>query len=66
MVIVTAAVWERIRDDFSENEKEQLRGATCGDSICPRGAILDEETLGAELRAKIQRLNKRGRHDAIR
>jgi hypothetical protein len=59
-IIVTSATWDRIRDHFSEDEKELLRGATVAQVICPQGAMIDEDLLVGPLRAKLKRWNIRG------
>lgn len=53
-MLLTMATWETMRENFSEEEKMQINVAICGETICPRGCILDVEKLGPELAAKIQ------------
>jgi hypothetical protein len=57
-LLITSQTWDRIRDFFSEEEKQQMRDVIVGQAICPAGSFVDEERLGAELRAKIEKLNK--------
>ena len=45
--------WEGIRDQFSEEEKAQLRKAVTGETICPRGFSIDETRLDVALEFKI-------------
>jgi hypothetical protein len=59
-IIVTSATWDRIRDHFTEDEKELLRTATVSQVICPQGALIDEDLLVAPLQAKLKRWNIRG------
>ena len=54
-MIVTLATWERIRDQFTEDEKATLRSATTGEVICPAGAVLDVAKLDAGLADKLTR-----------
>jgi hypothetical protein len=42
-----------VREWFDEGDKAQLNSAITGESICPRGNMIDETTLKPELRAKI-------------
>ena len=44
-MLISDALWAKIRDRFTEEEKELLRGAFCGETICPRGVVVDEEKL---------------------
>lgn len=34
--------WDRIRLNFTQEEKDQLNAAITGETICPRGCIIDE------------------------
>jgi phage gp29-like protein len=34
--------WEWMRLNFTEEEKQELRAAVTGESICPRGWIIDQ------------------------
>lgn len=54
MLLITAVAWDQIREQFNEDEKQQLRDASAGESICPRGAFIDEDRLGREMRAKLK------------
>jgi hypothetical protein len=55
-MLITAVAWEQVREHFSDDEKQQLREATDGESICPRGAFVDEERLSEQLRRKLKAL----------
>jgi hypothetical protein len=46
--------WDRIRAQFSEDEKAKLNAAITGEVICPRGCSLDDEKLGPELAKKLK------------
>ena len=47
--------WDKIREQFSEDEKMLLRAAVTGEVFCPwRGWVLDPDRLEAELRKKIE------------
>jgi len=52
-MLVRDFTWEAIRAQFSEEEKVELRAAMCGQAICPRGVILDEDEVNAILRDKL-------------
>ena len=47
--------WERIRGNFSEEEKSILNANITGETICPRGIVIDEEKAG-EVAKKILNL----------
>jgi len=57
-VIITLARWERIRDLFSEDEKDALNAAKTFEVICPRGIGIDESQLSTAIRAKLDRAPK--------
>jgi hypothetical protein len=60
--------WEEVREWFSEDERLDLNLAIVGESVCPKGAILDETKLSPALREKVafhfQRTERR-RQDEI-
>lgn len=39
--------WERIRENFTEMEKKLLNEAISGETVCPRGCIVDEDKAGS-------------------
>ena len=47
--------WERIRGNFSEEEKSILNANITGETICPRGIVIDEVKAG-EVAKKILNL----------
>jgi hypothetical protein len=53
-MIVRDSEWEHIRMAFSEDEKVQLRAAIRGEAICPRGVIVDLDSLPESLRQKLE------------
>lgn len=53
-MFIRDTIWERIRGLFEEAEKVQLRTAVTGETICPRGFIIDEEQLAPELLARLK------------
>lgn len=57
-LLITKQAWDRIRDFFSEEEKQQLRDVAQGEAICPPGHFIEEDRLGTALCAKIEKLNK--------
>lgn len=55
-MLITDAFWKIHRDEFTEGEKEKLREAECGQTICPRGVIIDDALISSELSTKIVEL----------
>lgn len=53
-MLITEMLWQKIRTQFTEEEKTQMNDAFCGQVICPRGVILDEAALSAELLEKLK------------
>ena len=53
-MLIREEKWELIRHLFSEEEKEILRGFIIGESICPRGWILDQDALPQSLEVKLK------------
>ena len=52
-MLLTVEMWNRIRDQFSEEEKTILNAAIAGEVICPRGCSVDTERLGQALALKL-------------
>lgn len=52
-MLIFDATWARIRERFTEEEKQKLREVYLGESICPRGMVIDEAKLDEALRAKV-------------
>ena len=52
MLIITVSAWEKIRGQFSQEEKDKLNAAYCGEVVCPRGIVIDEEKIDIALLAK--------------
>lgn len=44
---------EKIRMQFTEEEKAALNAAITGEAICPRGCTVDVDKLPGELRGKL-------------
>jgi hypothetical protein len=70
-LLVTDAVWEAIRHHFTEEEKKALRDAIGGETICPKGIVINRDKLTGSLSARITdakrklvtgRTNKGGTH----
>ena len=57
---VWMTAWERIRENFSEEEKRLLNSAIVGEMICPKGLELNEEKLPWKLELKLKRLLANG------
>ena len=45
--------WEQVREWFDDGDKAELNVAIMGESICPRGSVVDETRLTPKLLAKI-------------
>lgn len=52
-------IWNRIRGQFNEPEKEKLRAAITGQTICPPGCTVDESRIDDELRVKLKMAMRR-------
>jgi hypothetical protein len=52
-MLITDMTWQCIRARFSEEEKQQLRDAYAGETICPKGIVIDEAKLDEKLRARV-------------
>jgi hypothetical protein len=53
-MIITIAKWATIRDLFSEEEKLELNAQIVGETVCPRGVIVDEKHLSAVILEKLR------------
>lgn len=49
--------WDRIRLEFTAEEKKRINDAITGETVCPRGCTLDETKLG-DMAEKIRTLLK--------
>jgi hypothetical protein len=54
-MIVTIAKWETIRHLFDEVEKIALNSGIAGETVCPRGVVIDEQRISAELLEKLRK-----------
>ena len=45
-MLVRESAWNKVRDYFTETEKAVLNGAYTGETICPRGIVIDLEKAG--------------------
>lgn len=50
---LTPIDWNKIRESFSEEEKEKLNSSISGEILCPRTVIIDTAKLGPELLDKL-------------
>lgn len=57
-MLISDATWKRIRERFTEEEKQALRDAYLGETICPKGIVIDEAKLNEALRAKVTAVKK--------
>lgn len=55
-MLIQISEWEKIRDQFSQEEKDALNLAVTGESICPRGLNIDTRKLTFAIGAKLVRL----------
>ncbi len=53
-MLITDATWNKIRDQFNEDEKALLRAHICGETICPRGIVVNESVLPTALAEKLK------------
>lgn len=53
-MLVYLSTWEKIRDQFTTAEKQEINRAANGESICPRGLFFPEDGGGMpdELRTR--------------
>ena len=61
-MLIQMGTWNRIRDQFSQEEKDLLNLAVTGETICPRGLIVDEQSLPADLARKLCASKVRAKH----
>lgn len=54
-MLITDETWNRIREQFDEDEKKALRAHVTGETICPRGIVVEESELPAELAEKLKK-----------
>ena len=54
-MLLRMSTWDKIREQFTEDEKSLLNRAIVGEVICPRGCQIQEEVLPAELLRKLVR-----------
>lgn len=52
-MLMRDSVWDAIREQFSEEEKAEMRGHVTGEAICPRGFIVDADGILDPLRQKL-------------
>lgn len=52
-MLIRETEWNQIRDQFSDEEKLDLRKADIGESICPRGTIIEATKLPLALQMKV-------------
>jgi hypothetical protein len=54
-MLIRHETWDQIRDQFSEEEKMDLRECVTGECICPPGLIIEESDLLPERLEQLQR-----------
>lgn len=52
-VFVSRSNWEQIRSQFTDEEKDALSAAVCGEVICPAGLVVQCDKLGNDLATKL-------------
>jgi uncharacterized protein GlcG (DUF336 family) len=63
-MLLTVETWNRIREQFSEEEKNLLNKAITGEVIRPRGCTVDTERLGQALMLKLDLAIKKAATEA--
>ena len=56
-MLIRMSDWDKVREHFSQEEKDRLNLAINGETICPRGMTIDESKAPAEC-AKFRELLK--------
>jgi len=51
-MILRYSTWEKIREQFTEEEKADIRLAITGEIICPRGWSVEVANIAEPLRGK--------------
>jgi len=64
-MLLRVSDWEQIRTKFTDIEKKLLNESISGETICPRGFIIDE-SKASDLIIKIRSLLKKGVHNATK
>jgi hypothetical protein len=59
-MLIRDSVWEKIREQFSDAEKLQLREVVTGEAICPKGVLIDPDRLEPELKRKLSEAVRKG------
>jgi hypothetical protein len=59
-------VWNAIRDQFVQWEKDQLNAAITGETLCPKGIVIDEKVLPSDLEAKLKNGKERVMRSSFR
>jgi hypothetical protein len=52
-MLIRDSIWDSIREQFSEEEKVELRKHVTGEAICPRGFCVDAESVPQPLQKKL-------------
>ena len=52
-MLIRTSTWQLIREQFSEDEKSELNEAYAGETICPRGIVVDEQRLPLDVKTKL-------------
>lgn len=53
-MLITMRRWEAIRHKFVQWEKDQINAAISGETICPKGIVIDEQVLPESINAKLK------------
>lgn len=53
-MLIRDTTWSEIRECFTEEEKVALRECVAGETICPRGFIIETDDLAPALRDKLR------------
>lgn len=65
-MLIRLSDWNAVREQFDEADKIVLNDAITGETICPRGVVIDEKIAG-EVGRKLKRLiHERRQHGNAR
>jgi hypothetical protein len=53
-MLVTMKRWNNIRYLFEQWEKDQLNAAISGETICPKGIVINEQVLPESINSKLK------------
>jgi hypothetical protein len=57
-MLLQTGTWNRIKDQFTPKEKELMNLVVTGETVCPRGIVLDEKALERSSPALLKKLRE--------